>query len=242
MSGNFVISSDEEKRINDILESGINQIRGNKNFSNNDRERERKKEQYLQSSNISMENSIFNIQNTNFTMDKREGFNTNNTHANKSNFKNDAFNKKFDDIYTKNEFTDFSNDENSIFKIINRHNINSTVNLTSSNKSDISNTNVKSSALRNLLDEMKQNNKYMSSSEDEGGYSQKFNRNFTKDIKLDSDLTTKEDNYNQNFRKINVLETFPDIQDELKCLKEIKSYKNKENEKRGEAVFEEQDI
>jgi len=242
MSGNFVMSSDEEKRINDILESGINQIKGKRIFSMNNMERERKKEQNLKSSNISMENSIFNVQNTNFTIEKREGLYSNNNYANKLNLNNDVFYKNFEDIYTNNQFTDFSNDDNSIFKINNRHNINSTGNLTSSNKSNISTTNVKSSALRNLLDEMKQNNKYLSSSEDEGGYSQKFNKNFTNDIKLDSDLTNEEDNQYKNLRKINVLETFPDIENELKCLKEIKCDKNKENEKLEPIMKSELDI
>ena len=58
MAGNFLISSDEEKRINDILEKGIYEIKSNKNMQR--KERDKIENDFLRS-------SIGNINNSNET-------------------------------------------------------------------------------------------------------------------------------------------------------------------------------
>jgi hypothetical protein len=152
----MAISSDEERCINDILDKGINEIRGGSR--ERDRERERENLNLLKSSIINSDRTSTNLNNNSTSVRSgRENNNLNNIHIN------------VNPNYLGQDTFDVSTSKS-----------NTTVN---------GKSNIRSTALRQLLDEMKINNKYISSSEDDFE-SRLKSKNISETIQYKQDTTT----------------------------------------------------
>lgn len=180
MATNILISSDEERRINDILEKGINEIKAPMERHNHN----------LKSSIISKgENS--NSAGTNSIIDNNLNLNYNYSTDNKEivtslNNNIHEYNNKF--LGKNFNYPNNTNKESNLSLNIN---------------------NAKSSALRNLLDEMKMNNKLFSSSEDEYDYNRKFTGNYgrTNNHNIRDSSNTNNDNFKVDINKIDLMKT-----------------------------------
>lgn len=169
---NFLVSSDEERRINDILDMGINELKPVEPIDY------KLKNRINSTSNTTPINiSSTNNNNRSFSPD------TSNTNSNSNILKSSMINSQDLNLNYNYNYATFNTEENSnsnrndINKPhnpdlnLNTYNMNynysNNTNSISSSQLQQSQVKVKSSALKRLLDEMKTNNKYASTSEDE---------------------------------------------------------------------------
>jgi hypothetical protein len=164
---NFLVSSDEERRINDILDMGISELKPTEN---------RNKNKYNPTSQSTNTNNI------------SYSPGTSNTNTTSGILKSSMINSE--DLKLNYNYATFNTEENL--------NVNANANVTVNTKtnkaqtteelnpnnpynstSSINSAYVKSSALKRLLDEMKVNNKYASTSEDEADLGFNSRRNIT---------------------------------------------------------------
>jgi hypothetical protein len=164
---NFLVSSDEERRINDILDMGINELKPTEN---------RNKNKYNLTSISSNTNNI------------SYSPGTSNTNTTSGILKSSMINSE--DLNLNYNYATFNTEENLNLNVTVNTNTNAKANKPQTTEelnpnnpynstSSINSAYVKSSALKRLLDEMKVNNKYASTSEDEVDLGFNSRRNIT---------------------------------------------------------------